>query len=168
MWLLCNVLHPTLLTATRTLTDWYFHVNMANILDHVRTNFALLLHYDCTYLNQPTPFYICWNYLQGLLDKHTTVIFEMKTQTQNVPLLTSTQVYYFISFIYASKFMSLQKKATVCPSCWHRYYKNGGVNQRKLATKQSEASTKSLEYYGETDKKLKEKLLQASKMSNLT
>lgn len=45
----------------------------------------------------------------------------MKTQTQNVPLLTSTQVYYFILFIYASKFMSLQKKATVCPSCWHRY-----------------------------------------------
>lgn len=42
--------------------------------------------------------------------------------------------------------MSLQiKKATVCPSCWHTYmYKNGGVNQRKPATKQLEWSTKSL------------------------
>ena len=83
---------------------------MANILDHDRTKFALLLHYDCTYFNQPTQLYKCWNYLQGLLDKHTSVKCEMKTETQNVPLLTSTQVYYFILFIYASRFMSLQIK----------------------------------------------------------
>lgn len=45
-------------------------------------------------------------------------------------------------------------------------YKNGGVSQIKPATKQPEWSTKSLEYYGETEKK--KQLLPTSKMSNLT
>lgn len=65
--------------------------------------------------------------------------YEMKTQTQNVPLLTSTQVYYFILFIYASKFMSLQiKKPLSAQAVGTDMYKNGGVSQIKPATKQPE------------------------------
>lgn len=71
----------------------------------------------------------------------------MKTQTQNVPLLTSTEVYYFILFIYASKFMSLQiKKPLSAQAVGTDMYKNGGGSQIKPATKQPEGSTKSLEY----------------------
>lgn len=51
----------------------------------------------------------------------------MKTQTQKVPLLTSTQVYYSILFIYASKFMSLQikKKTLSAQAVGTDMYKNG-------------------------------------------
>lgn len=77
----------------------------------------------------------------------------MKTQTQDVPLLTSTQVYYFILFIYASKFMSLQiKKPLSAQAVGTHMYKDGGVNQMKPATKQPEWSTKSLAHYRETEK----------------
>lgn len=63
----------------------------------------------------------------------------MKTQTHNVPLLTSTQVYYFILFIYASKFMSLQiKKPLSVQAVGTDMYKNGRVNQKKPANKQPE------------------------------
>lgn len=63
----------------------------------------------------------------------------MKTQTQYFPFLTSTQVYYFILFIYASKFMSLQiKKPLSAQAVGTDMYKNGGVTQIKPATKQPE------------------------------
>lgn len=63
----------------------------------------------------------------------------MKTQTPNVPLLTITQVYYFISFKYASKFMSLQiKKPLSAQAVATNMYKNGGVSQIKPAAKQPE------------------------------
>lgn len=65
--------------------------------------------------------------------------------------------------------MSLQiKKPLSAQAVGTDMYKNGGVNQIKPATKQPEWSTKSLKYYGETEKKRKEKLLPTSKMSNLT
>lgn len=63
----------------------------------------------------------------------------MKTQTPHLPLLTSTQVYYLILFIYASKFMSLQiKKPLSAQAVGTDMYKNGGVSQKKPATKQPE------------------------------
>ena len=37
-----------------------------------------------------------------------------------------TSVFYLIEFIFAGKFLFIQlrKKATVCPSCWHKYIQN--------------------------------------------
>lgn len=83
----------------------------------------------------------------------------MKTQTPHLPLLTSTQVYYFILFIYASKFMSLQiKKPLSAQAVGTDMYKNGGVSQKKPATKQPEWSTKSIERQGENEKTKNKKL----------
>lgn len=63
----------------------------------------------------------------------------MKTQTPNVPFLTSTQVYHLILFIYASKFMSLQiKKPLSAQAVGTDMYKNGGVSHSHPATKQPE------------------------------
>ena len=63
----------------------------------------------------------------------------MKTKTHNIPLLTSTQVYYFFLFIYASKFMSLQIKKTLsAQAVGTDMYKIEGVKKIKSATKQPE------------------------------
>lgn len=55
--------------------------------------------------------------------------------------------------------MSLQiKKPLSAQAVGTDMYKNGGVSQKKPATKQPEWSTKSLEQQGETEKKQNKKL----------